>query len=612
MRWTLQPLRYLRAAAATASAFTICLTPVAQGQERERTQKELVNQYLKDTGISTKKGLTVGEYWRSIRHVYPYALQSKMDLWVSTNRNMAMPKVEATTYKDRDGKQQIRLNLIGKPGQSMSITFTGNEENPIKFNNTAISKKEISDFKNFNKMLAKIGKENPALAKANKDSGKTIAKNPVLSYKEFSALTAKQKASYLVKVRLAMQSAERVFTAKYGKTAALELENKYEWAFKFLAGEDAQAASSLSGKPCVYAGYLTLYGENGSCGGEAEGARHFSAAIKTSMASCSGGAIPCNPMVYGYDANGGSHCVPHAQRKYATSQCNTKSPLNSPEDKKVIVESYLAKRGKNVKLNLVDGKVSEDQYKEIEGYLKDLNKFINDAVGECDNDPLLSIQKQRPDQKSACDSLRIRAFDLQKFAMNPTEVVGNPPAPEALNCSFVKPGSSEVINSQGKPECVCEVGHSEGDVTVEDGKSIPGCLVQENQDDVAGIVALPGAKEVKEKDDDDDKGGFPWLWLAAAGLIGVGIWAIFNHKNKKGKKDDKYVAPVATDPGAPAVVPPTSTINPLPNACDPATWTRINGICTPPSIVIPTPDLEGGTLVPTEGMGSGVNVRSTR
>ena len=71
MRWSLQPLRYLKSAACVASVFTMCFAPLAQGKAVQ-TNREKINQFMKSSGLS--KGVTVGDYWKLVRHAYPAPL----------------------------------------------------------------------------------------------------------------------------------------------------------------------------------------------------------------------------------------------------------------------------------------------------------------------------------------------------------------------------------------------------------------------------------------------------------------------------------------------------------------------------------------------------------
>ena len=600
MRWSFQPLRYLKSAACVASIFTMCISPLAQAKAAQ-TDRQKVNELVKATGLS--KGVTVGEFWKLVRHAYPKPLQGQLDLWVAQNRNQVMPKVEASTAKDRNGKEQIRLTM-NQNGKNVTVTLTGDPEKPMKVNNVVLTDKELRKYKSYGALVTKIMSQDASMKKGLlKKPASVIGANPVLSFKEYAKLTPRQRAEYLFKVRMTVQAAQRVYKAKYGAQAATDLENKYQFAYQFLFGQDAEAAASkLTGKPCVYAGYLTLYGENGTCGGQAEGERHFTSAKAASIASCPGKDVPCHPMVYGYQANGSNYCIPHASRIDATKLCNEASPLKSPADKKRIIESYLAKRNKQVNLVLdADGKISEAQYAEISSYLADLNKYIKDAIGECDNDPLKSIQTARNDQKRACDAIRIRAFDLQAFATNPTPVILPPALPTPVKVDACEPGREVKQDGTCGP---CQAGSEPVQGTKEDG----------TQGEVCSVIAvaaaggeLPGPKEEKKEDDDCDGFlciGTGWWILGGALLAGGLLWAALRDKDDDDDDDKVATPPIAVDPGTPTPTPTPPVTVPDPECHLPKTI--VDGVCKLVIDTLPPPATEGGSLEVVPGMGSGV------
>jgi hypothetical protein len=609
MRRSLQPFRYLKSVACAASIFTMCLSPIAQGKAAQ-TQSQIINDFVKSAGLS--KGTTVGEFWKLVRHAYPKPLQGQLDAWVAVNRNQMMPKVEVTAVKDRNGVEQFRL-AMNSNGETATVTLTGDDAKPLKINNTLLTSKELTNYKGYNELFAKVAagdsklKKNLPLKPMN-----LIGQNPVLSLKEFKSLTPRQRAEYLVKMRMTIQAAQKVYEVKYGAQASADHDQKYMFALEFLFGEEAEAASSsLKGKSCVYSGYLTKYGENGTCGGAKVGEKDYEAKKSASIASCPGQDQPCHPMVYGYKSDGSNYCVPYAKRNNATAICGDSehSPLNSPKDKKRIIESWLAKRGKNLNLVLdADGKVPPDQRSDVEldTYLKGLNAYIKDTVAECDKDPLkgLTEQKKYENQKWACDAIRTRAFDLQAFAANPVPVIipPAPPAPAPVVVDSCDPARD--VN----PDGTC--GDCKGGTKPEQGKKEDGTTGE-----VCGLIVaaagggdLPGPKEPKEKEEDKKCKGLICplpLIIGAALLVGGLIWAKSRHKDKK-KDDPVYTPPIAVDPGTPVtpVEPPITVPNP---ECLPPRVIQ-NNQCVLIIDTLPPPTLpsEGGTLLPAPDMGAGV------
>jgi len=165
MKWNLKLGSYVKVAASGLSVLTMCLTPVAQGAEAAN-QRQIINDYLKTTGLTTKQ-TTVGEYWNSVRHLYPENLQAQIDKWAFANKNELMPKIEATSIKGSNG-EQVRLTMT-KDGESLSLTFTGDEDKPLKYNGVTITKKELTSLNDVNPLLERIAKEDAQTKKSLSD-----------------------------------------------------------------------------------------------------------------------------------------------------------------------------------------------------------------------------------------------------------------------------------------------------------------------------------------------------------------------------------------------------------------------------------------------------------
>lgn len=584
-------MKLIKYTACFLSAFSMSIAPLAQGAEKLEEKKQLLNLYLKETGISTDKNLTVSQYWKSVRHVYPAGIRNAADAWVARNRDMPMPKVQAVTFKDKDNVEQIRLSFTSN-GETNSVTFTGNEDFPIKLNSVSFSKKELAKL-NIKDIASKLNKEDPTLKKAiTKNDKQTIfRKDIVVSFAEFQQFTALQRAEYLIRLRQAMEASLKVYE-KYGaKTALNDFNEKHKWAYQFLTGFEADAAgATLTGKRCVVAGYLSTYGENQSCGGEKSGRNDLQSQMNKYQASCSNAAdVPCNPLVYGFKGGTEPYCVARADIKYATSNCNKQSPMNGADDvknKKRIIESFLNRNGKNIDLKFNDeGKISQEQYNEIKEYLTGLNGLINDAKGLCEGDAgFAKIKKQRPDQDDACNALLTRAFDLQSFVAAPVPPTPIPPVeppvdqPVPDKCGTEKVGS--VLAADGKT-CQCPENTEEGEEYGEQGSPRQGqrykaCVPIMTPAVERPVKPAPPGKPAEECGFFCRNSG----WLIAI-AVGLGIWWLFSRDKK---------------PKSPTYVPPAN-----PNGCI-APLQLINGVCQTPSqppVVVPPP-----TAPPTEG-GSG-------
>jgi len=619
MKWNLQPASLLKSIAASVSVFTMCIAPVAQGAAAA-SNKQLINQYLKETGISTKK-ITIGQYWASVRHVYPAKLQKQLDGWVAINKNQMMPKIEATTFKGSDGVEQVRLTM-SRDGQAYNITFTGNEDFPVKVNGVALSAKEMLNYNKFDDVANKLVEQDPALKKTYGGGGfsKLILPNkPVMGMAEFKKLSPRQRAEYLIRLRLAMESAEKVLQAGYTKRASVELENKYEYALNAMFGDFAIAkdpsAKPRQGDPCIIAGYISTLGADLSCGSELKG-RALNKNLRDQMAktgvNCGNAGVPCNPLVYGFDGSS-AYCVPQSKVRFATRECNSQSKLRKEdnklfsEDKKRIIESYLKNTGdkKQVDLELnAEGKIKKDQEDIVAPFINGLEDLIAQAKEECQTTSV----KDRTDQVVACEELQKRLFSLKSFENRP-EPPAPPvplPNPPTQTCEEVKPGSAK----DEKGNCTCEA-TGNPNMREEGGKCvmIPAVVVVAED----GGNLPQGEAPQKEKDPKEDcrsKGGSFWecnsAWLIPVGLFALGV-GLFWWLKDRNKTPPAYVppAPVPEPSPSPSATPPP--VSPPPTAPCPSPNTWVNGVCTPPSVV-PPPAInnEGGNKVETPGRVNGV------
>lgn len=603
MKLKLKPISLFKNFAAGVSIATMCISPLAQGAAAA-SQKEMIGQYLKETGLTTKK-MTVGEYWRMVRHVYPAKLQIQMDEWVRLNRNELMPSIEATSFKGSDGKEQVRLTLT-KDGQSSTLTFTGNEDAPLKFNGVAFTKKEILNYNAFNDVARKLQKEDPTIGKSLK-TGKlgVVSKNSVLSWNEYKQLTPRQRAEYMVRMRTALEAADKVLQVRNKYRASYEPENKYEFALQVLLG-DAAFAGSLTGQNCIIAGYISKYGKDDSCGSERKGVS-LNADLRGQMsarkASCSGNQVACNPLVYGFKQGGASYCVPQSEVRYATAYCNRQSPLGGPQDKKRIIESYLQYSvGQKVDLMLnQEGKIPESQKPEVDPFLTELRDMLNEAYDKCSKAPLRDITQARQEQASACRELQTRMIALETFATSPEPEAPPAPLPEppTQTCNDKTPGSSKAI---GTRECHCPENQKVGEggicVIIEDGGN--GELPREDE------VGRGGGRQA-------DSCGFwcrnkNWMIPVGVGVLGLGLFWWLTKKDSKAKTTSPVYVPPAPVPEPTAPVTPTvPPVTPAPPAPCPSSNSYVNGVCVPP-VVTPPPVMtsEGGSKADAPGRAGGV------
>lgn len=545
MRWQLKASSVAKTLAVSLSAFTMCISPVAQGAAAQ-TEKEKITQYLKGTGLSnSKKQMTVGEYWQMVRHVYPPKIKGEIDSWVRLNRLQLMPKVEATTIKGPNG-EQVRL-VFTKDGQNVSVTFTGDPDRPVKVNGVTLTLKEINNYNALPELGDKLEKADPTLAKIKTKNPGPVSQNSVLTWDEYKKLRLKQRAEYMIHMRLALEAAEKVIrTRTETKTAAIETESKIDFVMRTLFG-DVAFAGKLTGQNCIVAGYISVYGQDDSCGSDRKGGA-LNANLRGQMsqrgASCSGNQVGCNPLVYGFKG-GRSICVPAGELKYATRYCGAQAPIDTPENKKAIIESYMNAHGGNVKLQLnAEGKIPESQRAQIEPFLSELQGMLRDAYSRCSTAPLADVAASREEQGSACEELQKRMIALETFA-----------------------------NECGPNE------RQEEDGT---------CLIPEKPN-----------KPVKEQNKKS------WLIPLLIGGVVLGLFW-FLTKDKSKPKTPEYVPPAPVpEPENPVVPPVTPPVVVPPAPCNPPN-VLVGGVCT--SVVVPptNPPTEGGTTLDGGGRAGGV------
>ncbi len=656
---------FFKGAAACASMFTFCMTPVAQGAAAKNTQKQLIAQYLKETGLSQKNNkMTANEFYNIVRVVYPDVLKSQLDPWFAENKNESLPVVEASSFVDANNIEQVRLTL-SKDGETMTVTFTGDDEFPLKVNGVALSRSEILNPANFSAMSAKLIAKDKAISKSvnkgkylapvtagssKEDQRKLMkaslnafpAKKLFVNSKSYTKMSSKERIEYFMRIRAMMDSAELVHDAfrNAKKTASVDTD-KYQVVMNLILGENAQAAVSSGGK-CIIAGFVSTYGSNLSCGTDSttDATTQYSKIMSksTGFKSCQTTEVPCNPLVYGFNNSGQPYCIPTTSKaaiNSATKLCNGLSPLSGPDisaeqeaqNKKRIVESFLkAAKGKDAKVNPVnkDGeyKIPPTEYEQISDYINGLKGYITEANSMCQSEDGRSTTTSRPDQLEACEELAKRAFDLKTYA---DEVQSQLP-PVVVDPDNGLPNCDEKIKNSVLVGAVEGDGKSQTQKPDKKGKgkgskaaagaqaATPGggykcecpsgtTLNKEGTECVGGGAVTD---EVKCPNNKPPKNGKceknrSWLIPLGIGVLALGALWWITSSKKKKNNNNTYVPPVG--PTDPTT--PTNPVDPVtpvePSPC-PAPNVYINGKCT--SVVVYGG--EGGTTVDDVNRGGGV------
>lgn len=647
MRWKFKPVPVMKTVAATLSMWTMCIAPVAQGAEAARN-KQLISQYLKDTGLTTKKQ-TIGEFWAKVRHVYPTVLQKQLDPWMSIHKNELMPTIEASSFKDSDNKEQVRLLLISG-SESNTLTFTGDDDKPLKVNGVTLTYNDLADYNHFDKLAEKIANQDPKLKNSMKPdsakntatpAAKTVTQKRFLKGNDLAKMNLRQQMDYFLKMREAVQAADKVlsYAGKPTKGASFnffDLEEQDSSAvaniWQVLLGVNAVAKVEQA---CIASGWVASY-YKGSCArpeqGQASLLRQvqelpFNDTVKAKVSSCAkGGGLPCNPLLFGFSDSSGSPICITSNLPSATKQCNEATPL--PGSKEKIIQSIVAARGGDGSIcKLKDDTVSQACADKLEKYTQNLQQHYLNAAGFCTKGGVTSIENAKEweskarkdiakDQKEACENLKDRFFDLKIEVAGPVvapacEVAGanrnekgdcvcsdgKPPRPPTP-----QPKSSRGGKSSGKslpnPSDVADSGSGQGQLTCDSGA---GTVIP---DDGPGRN-LPGGKDVAKGDECGFLCKYKGVLIAVGvGLVGLGLfWWLTKKKTKKSSPE--YVAPAPpplTDPSPTATATATTTVSPVPSNPCPAGNTVVNGVCTPDVIVTPptppvvtTPTTEGGS-----------------
>lgn len=491
MRWNLKPMPAIKKLAAGLSAWTMCAAPVAQGAEAAYSNKQLINQYLKETGLTTQK-MTVAQFWAKIRHVYPPVLQKKMDIWAAANPTVMMPKIEASVVKDSDNVEQVRL-FLSSGGESHTLTFTGNDDKPVKVDNVLISQTELTNYNKFDELAARLVKEDLSLKK---NLGKGVlpptsalqkTEKRILTGFEIVKLPYRQQMDYFLKMRKATESADRVLEAQQKSTQGAsfnfeEGDSATTALWKTLLGANAVAKTDLAG-PCIASGWVASYYQ-GSCARPTKGQESllqqinnlktsnvFPADVVSKISSCaSGGGLPCNPLLYGFQPEGVGqpYCI-KSNLSSATKQCS--EAVRLPEKREQILITVSMARHNSKESFCLDSnkgqsgsaKVSQQCVEQLGDYTKQLKEHYLNAAKFCTKGGVsdvssaadweskaLQVPAIRKDQKEACDNLKDRFFDLQVEAVSPPPPMPPPPIVCTVPGTSLKEGKC-VCDSNGQP-----------------------------------------------------------------------------------------------------------------------------------------------------------------
>jgi hypothetical protein len=622
MKWLNTSWKYAKALSVTLSTFTLVMSPVAQGAEAAKlatakvkidyakynwkVDKKGIQDFLAFSGLNKKKNMTVGEFYQKMRPYYPKTHQRHLDMWVMNNRNELMPAIEASTYQDSEGKEQIRL-LMTKNGQTVSFSYNSdNKDKYLKVNNTDLSRLDMLFFENAYRKLAYSTDKVVSKDILNNQDRQNPLKAPMkFSYAEFGRMTPKQRANYLVRIRELVQAAENVEKVFGHRSPTAEtIDDKYEYFAQWFLGVQADAApkkkvikGASAGDVCIVAGYVSIYNAKTSCGGSPDGQADLKRQQKQYHSDdCGRGQIGCNKLLYN---NGGATvCVknPGPEITQATfGKCPAESPLKTIKDKENLINGYFKSKGIDLNAQVDEndkiavGNMTKEQYEEMQknivGYMKDVEGYVNQAMSTCTNIPLSRTVKEREEQKQACDAIALRKFNVGFYDF----ATPIPPPPPVADCSFTHPGGEG-------PGCTCPPPKIEGTINDPERGPIPACvdpIVVAIRDEAKDQCNDDQAKKVDAKEGEDpckkkcEKGlciGAGWIWgIGLAAAAGGLFWWLTKDKGDKG------------NPSTPVDVCPTAVVYPPVANCVPVV-TPI----TPPPVVQAPPTTPITPILPTD------------
>ncbi len=296
--------------ASMLSVFTLVMSPVAMGKEAESISKQQAVSALKEMGLD--KEITVGEFYQKTKDLYPERIRAQIEPVMLKYKNLMMPKFTVATVKGSDGKDIPSLQVT-QNGQLLNIQLYGQQDKYAKFQNTNLSEVDII---NFNDMFERINAGDAVLRKqsdvVNKAPNKTFTEFPSLTKESWLAMTPKERAAYMISLRLLWSDAKKVLTevsleknksSKGKKTSLNSLPvNTFE-AFLKLFVTNAEAVDAKvnpeSSDDCLVAGYVTTY-NSAVCDHKNIKAvyRDFPLVAKANEV-CGPKMLACNPVVFG-------------------------------------------------------------------------------------------------------------------------------------------------------------------------------------------------------------------------------------------------------------------------------------------------------------------------
>ncbi|MEK6626985.1 MAG: hypothetical protein AABY53_00025, partial [Bdellovibrionota bacterium] len=379
------------------ACLTMVFTPVAMGQEAKRVSKAKMQTAIDMLGLNRQ--MTVGEFYQKNKYLFPPRIQKQIEPMMTAFKNQMMPTFEVLSSKTTSG-EEIATIRASQGSELLNVQWFGESERMFKFQNTNISEIDVINFDDmFTRIIASDEKYRKQIEpKSSKKISKTATrpKYPDVTKAEWKTMSAYNKVSYVVNLRLLLQDARNVLRAKEAlgknskknkKTSEYFLEkNKHFFALFF--GQDVEAAAARS---CIVAGYVSEY-RGSSCSVKGidksyEG-KENTMYIKARNICAQKKQMACNPYVFG--TPGGSPTCVTPQLNDSSFQtathwdgpCDSNSRLsnsqsNIPTNKKITSGRY--EDGNllpdDERRKLFSSEQGKDNYRLTEDYLLGILKF---------------------------------------------------------------------------------------------------------------------------------------------------------------------------------------------------------------------------------------------
>lgn len=534
----------------STAVFTMVMMPVAEGQAAQSNAAMISKLQVQNaiTQLGLNKSMTVGEFYAKNRDLYPERIRTQIDKFMTDNKDYVMPMFEVSVAKNSEGVEVPTLR-ISKDGELVNIQINGTPEKYVKFNNTNLTEIDIINFKD---MFIKLNNGDANLRKqvekANEKANSRPAQfngYPSVSRETWVRMTPDQRAMYMLNMRRLWSDARSVLfeaqkNVKTKKTSAFNfLENIYKFfindseAKKTVAMKDnldahikntspqisaraktgevnkpaanpsvSTASKSKSngsfgvGKPCLIAGYVTVYSTTACTHDKIIGSYRGSDLYLKAKAECGNTKIACNPMVFG-TPNGKPICIqPGASQDFQKAThyegpCERDNHLGSKIDflidsnkhqgrydadnmqlssdqikeqlkadqsenldqTKSFIDGILKSGNSELSALFMSGQMSVELRNKLVEIQTDFNEEIKQAKAAC----VAASNDNANHEKNfweACDQLhRRQIFIADYLSKYPSCKDGATINPETLNCSCMDAKKSEVI-----PGDKCPVG----------------------------------------------------------------------------------------------------------------------------------------------------------